>query len=566
MSVKLATDLSKLEAGVLREVDLLLRELKGARATLRVTPDSLLEKELGLGSLERVELLSRLEKRFRVKISESALSEARTPRGVAKAFVHGEVEPSFEREAATYRPSRQAPPEQAQTLAEVLMTRAQAEPDAAHVFMKEDGKPESTLTLGELYSEALTIAGGLSAFGIERDDKVALMLPTSRDFLTSFMGILLAGAVPVPLYPPFSMTGLQEYARRQAGIVANAQARIFITLERGLAVGDVLKTRARSLRDVVTTSELVARSRPVAPAIVGGDRAALIQYTSGSTGDPKGVELTHANLLANIRVIGTTLDIQPSDVGVSWLPLYHDMGLIGAWLAPLYYGIPVSIFSPLAFLARPERWLWTIHARRATISPAPNFAYERCARKIAEEDLEGLDLSSWRVALNGAESIAPETLAAFQRKFSPYGFREESFLPVYGTRRVFPIACVAKAWERPAHRVLRAGAARERGDGIARACGRPIGPSSRERRQGSPRARDPHRRRWWTRSCGGTRGLSHLSRTLRNARLLQDGRRHGCHPPRRRLSRFGRSRVRARRRAFHHRPLPKTSSSAPAVT
>ena len=192
--------------------------------------------------------------------------------------------------------------------------------------MKEDGKPESTLTLGELYSEALTIAGGLSAFGIERDDKVALMLPTSRDFLTSFMGILLAGAVPVPLYPPFSMTGLQEYARRQAGIVANAQARIFITLERGLAVGDVLKTRARSLRDVVTTSELVARSRPVAPAIVGGDRAALIQYTSGSTGDPKGVELTHANLLANIRVIGTTLDIQPSDVGVSWLPAVPRYG------------------------------------------------------------------------------------------------------------------------------------------------------------------------------------------------------------------------------------------------
>ncbi len=434
-SVKPATDVSKLEAGVLREVDLLLRELKGARATLRVTPESLLEKELGLGSLERVELLSRLEKRFRVKVSESALSEALTPRGVAEAFVHGEVEPSVEREAVTYRPSRHAPPEHARTLGEVLMTRARAEPDAPHVFMKEDGKPESTLTLGELYSEALTIAGGLSAFGIERDDKVALMLPTSRDFLTSFMGVLLAGAVPVPLYPPFSpfsIAGLQEYAGRQAGIVANAEALLFITLERGLAVGDVLKARARSLRDVVTTSELVARSRPVAPVIVDRDATALIQYTSGSTGDPKGVELTHANLLANIRVIGTTLDIQPSDVGVSWLPLYHDMGLIGAWLTPLYFGIPVSIFSPLAFLARPERWLWTIHARRATISPAPNFAYERCARKIAEEDLEGLDLSSWRVALNGAEPIAPETLAAFQRKLAPYGFREESFLPVYG--------------------------------------------------------------------------------------------------------------------------------------
>jgi len=429
---KPTTDVSKLEAGVLREVDLLLRELKGARATLRVTPESLLEKELGLGSLERVELLSRLEKRFRVKVSESALSEALTPRGVAEAFVHSEVEPSFEREAVTYRPSRHAPPEQAQTLGEVLMARARAEPDAAHVFMKEDGKPESTLTLGELYSEALTIAGGLSAFGIERDDKVALMLPTSRDFLTSFMGVLLAGAVPVPLYPPFSTAGLQEYARRQAGIIANAEVVLFITLERGLAVGDVLKTHARSLRDVVTTSELVARSQPLAPVNVDADATALIQYTSGSTGDPKGVELTHANLLANIRVIGTTLDIQPSDVGVSWLPLYHDMGLIGAWLAPLYFGMPVSIFSPLAFLARPERWLWTIHARRATISPAPNFAYERCVRKIAEEDLEGLDLSSWRVALNGAEPIAPETLAAFQRKLAPYGFREESFLPVYG--------------------------------------------------------------------------------------------------------------------------------------
>ncbi len=432
MSAKPATDLPELEAGVVREVDLLLRELKGARATLRVTPESLLEKELGLGSLERVELLSRLEKLFRAKVSASALSEALTPREVAEAFIHGEAEPSFEREAVTYRPSRHAPPEQAHTLGEVLVTRARGEPDAVHVFMKEDGKPESTLTLGDLYSEALTIAGGLSASGIGRDDKVALMLPTSRDFLTSFMGVLLAGAVPVPLYPPFSMAGLQEYARRQAGIVANAEVLLFITLERGLAVGDILKTRARSLRDVVTTSELVARSRPVAPAIVDGDATALIQYTSGSTGDPKGVALTHANLLANIRVIGATLEIQPSDVGVSWLPLYHDMGLIGAWLTPLYFGIPVSIFSPLAFLARPERWLWTIHARRATISPAPNFAYERCVRKIAQEDLEGLDLSSWRVALNGAEPIAPETLEGFQRKLAPHGFRKESLLPVYG--------------------------------------------------------------------------------------------------------------------------------------
>ena len=159
---------------------------------------------------------------------------------------------------------------------------------------------------------------------------------------------------------------------------------------------------------------------------------AFLQYTSGSTGNPKGVMLTHANLLANIRAMGQVARVDSSDVFVSWLPLYHDMGLIGAWLASLYYGYPLVIMSPLAFLARPQRWLWAIHRHRGTLAAAPNFAYELCVRKIDDRDLEGLDLSSWRYAFNGAEPVSPETLAGFQQRFAKYGFRAEAMAPVYG--------------------------------------------------------------------------------------------------------------------------------------
>ncbi len=159
---------------------------------------------------------------------------------------------------------------------------------------------------------------------------------------------------------------------------------------------------------------------------------AFIQYTSGSTGQPKGVLLTHANLLANVRAIAAGLGARPDDVGVSWLPLYHDMGLIGSWLFCLVLGLPIDIQSPLSFLARPERWLWALHRRRGTLSAAPNFAYELCVRRIGDQALEGLDLGSWRCALNGAEPVSPDTLERFARRFGPRGFRREALLPVYG--------------------------------------------------------------------------------------------------------------------------------------
>jgi acyl-CoA synthetase (AMP-forming)/AMP-acid ligase II len=242
----------------------------------------------------------------------------------------------------------------------------------------------------------------------------------------------MAGGVPVPIYPPARLDRLEEYAQRQGGDPrrrGGARARHH-RARRGVAA--VLGASVPSLRDVVTVADLAGRGASWAAPEGAGADPAFIQYTSGSTGAPKGVLLTHDNLLANIRAVGEGLDVRPTDVGASWLPLYHDMGLIGTWLFCMHHGIPLALQSPLAFLARPERWLWSIHRHRATLSPAPNFAFELCVRKVPDHALEGLDLSSWRVALNGAEPVSPETIDRFVERFAPYGFRREAMMPVYG--------------------------------------------------------------------------------------------------------------------------------------
>src|SRR5260221_12667180 len=220
---------------------------------------------------------------------------------------------------------------------------------------------------------------------------------------------------------------------------------MLLTFRRAEAVAKLLKPRVRSLENVCDAEKLLVAADNAPPPAPGalpahlsgsrvrkGSDLALLQYTSGSTGDPKGVMLTHANLLANMRAIGEAVQLTSDDVGISWLPLYHDMGLIGAWLTLLHYGTPLCVMSPLAFLTRPERWLQAFHKHRGTIAAAPNFAYELCVRKIADKDIEGLDLSSMRAALNGAAPVNPETLERFAARFARYGFRREAQLPVYG--------------------------------------------------------------------------------------------------------------------------------------
>jgi fatty-acyl-CoA synthase len=452
---------------VIEEIRALLQELGSAGAVAMLSGASHLERDLGLGSLERVELMARLENAFGVRISDQDATQANTPDDLVTAVLNapestpdGLAETAGALAAGTsalrasvrvqqlHRKAEEMGILTAETLVEVLRYRAAHDAERAHLEITEDAEGEDknvTLTFGELHAAAERCAAELARRGVGAGSRVALMLPTSRAFFVSYAGILLAGAIPVPIYPPFRADRIEEYAARQSAILNNAGVVLLLTFRRAEAVAKLLKPRVSSLLAVADAEKLIeaadkapAPSPGVRPAHLSGARArtgndiALLQYTSGSTGDPKGVVLTHANLLANIRAVGEAVQMGPQDAGVSWLPLYHDMGLIGAWLTLLYYGIPLAVMSPIAFLTRPERWLRAIHKHRATMSTAPNFAYELCVRKIADKDLEGLDLSSWRIAMNGAEPVNPGTLERFAARFEKYGFRQEALLPVYG--------------------------------------------------------------------------------------------------------------------------------------
>jgi fatty-acyl-CoA synthase len=444
---------------VLAVVRRLLEELGSQGALPMLNAGSHLDRDLGLGSLERVELLARLETEFGVRLPDRVAAEANTPEDLTRAILGGtsvgaeeESEPSALRASVTaqqlHREAAETGVYSAETLLDVLRYRAAHDAERAHLLITEDTEGEErnlTLTFGELHAAAQRCAAELARRGVPAGGRVALMLPTSRAFFVSYAGILLAGAIPVPIYPPFRADRIEEYAARQSAILNNAEVCLLLTFRRAEAVAHLLKPRVRSLVAVADAEKLIEaadKSPPPAPgalpAHLTGSRArrsndiALLQYTSGSTGDPKGVVLTHANLLANMHAIGEAVQMGPGDVGISWLPLYHDMGLIGAWLTLLHFGVPLAVMSPLAFLTRPERWLWAFHKHRGTIAAAPNFAYELCVRKIAEKNIEGLDLSSWRVAMNGAEPVNPETMDRFTARFARYGFRHESHLPVYG--------------------------------------------------------------------------------------------------------------------------------------
>ena len=421
-------------ARVLEVVRQLARETGGARAERAVSDQASLEREVGLGSLERVELVARLERAFGRPLDDACLA-VDTAAGLARAVLEaapGEPLRLPERDRAIGAAS--AIEMGVPTLCHSLWRRAELDPERVHVFLRGEDKAtlEREISYRRLRDEAAAVAGGLRERGVGSGDTVALMLPTGLDFLRSFLGILLLRAIPVPIYPPLRLDRLEEYASRQSAILRDASVVLLVTIARARPVVSLLKPKVPSLRDVVTADELAASGAPVSGPDGSGSDPAFVQYTSGSTGQPKGVLLTHANLLANIRAIAQGLELAPLDVGVSWLPLYHDMGLIGAWLNCLHNALPLTLLPPTAFLARPERWLWAIHERRATLSVGPNFAYELCARRISDEALAGLDLSSWRVALNGAEPVSPGTLERFARRFERHGFRPGAMTPVYG--------------------------------------------------------------------------------------------------------------------------------------
>jgi 1-acyl-sn-glycerol-3-phosphate acyltransferase len=344
-------------------------------------------------------------------------------------------------------PGESAPPEaaallprHAQTLVDVLDWHAEARGARTHLTLLSEtdaGPCEEPLTYGELRDVAWRVASGLAACGFEPGERIAIMLPTSREFFAAFFGALHAGCVPVPIYPPARRSQLEEHLRRQSRILDNCLATTLVTIAEARPIARLLRMACPSLRRVTSVPELEAAGAaadhandPRPPA--GPQDIAFLQYTSGSTGNPKGVILTHANLLANIRAMGRAIGVRPDDVFVSWLPLYHDMGLIGAWLGSLYFGIRLVVMPPTDFLGRPENWLRAIHRYGATLSAGPNFAYEMCASRIDAARLEGLDLSRWRIAFNGAEPVSAETIAHFAERFAPFGFDPRAQTPVYG--------------------------------------------------------------------------------------------------------------------------------------
>ncbi|MDH5578529.1 MAG: AMP-binding protein, partial [Betaproteobacteria bacterium] len=400
----------------------------------QVALDSSLEKELGLDSLARVELVLRLERTFATSLPEQALATSETPRDLLRFLLSsaGQAPRAADTSVASLSLGTDVrPPLQAQTLTEALEYHVERQPERLTVHLYEEGK-ETPITYRELYNGALGYAARLAEAGLQPGQMVAIMLPTCKEYLYSFYGVLLAGGVPVPLYPPARLTTIEDHMTRHVGILKSAGATIMITIPEAKALAYLLRAQVESLRAVLMPADLQGSGAGFAPVRGKTGDIGFLQYTSGSTGSPKGVVLSHANLLVNVQAMGKAVSANADDVFVSWLPLYHDMGLIGGCFATMFLGFPVVLMSPLAFLSRPGSWMRAIHRHRGTISGGPNFSYELCLRRIADEEMEGIDLSSWRFAFNGAEPVSPETITAFADRFSRWGFRRNSLSPVYG--------------------------------------------------------------------------------------------------------------------------------------
>ncbi len=319
------------------------------------------------------------------------------------------------------------------TLASRLADAARSSGSITFIDAREK---EMKLAHTELFERASHAAAGLAARGIGPADRVAIIAATSPEFFDGFFGAVLAGAIPVPLYPPVRLGRLDEYHERTAAMLDAARVRLVLADQRTLRVLGRTIERARpelgceSLVGIQAGERLVRELDP--------DAIGFIQFSSGTTRAPKPVALSHRQILANVAAIGDAIQAEYPEsedfrhVAASWLPLYHDMGLVGGLFTSLFHGRDLALIPPEHFIARPALWLRAISRHRATISPAPNFAYAVCVERVRDDELEGVDLSSWRVALNGAEPVTPYALERFVARFAAFGLREEALTPVYG--------------------------------------------------------------------------------------------------------------------------------------
>jgi acyl-CoA synthetase (AMP-forming)/AMP-acid ligase II len=352
----------------------------------------------------------------------------------------------------------------ASTLVELLCQKAAHQPDQhAYTFLRQGETEEGRLTYGELDRQARTIAALLQSKGATAKPVLLLHQP-GLAYIAAFFGCLYAGAIAVPAYPPRSTRSMP----RIQAIVADTQASLVLTtsdtltnLQHGFMHVPDLQYLEWIATDTLESSLATEWREPV----LMSDSLAFLQYTSGSTAIPRGVMVTHDNLLHNLGLMHRHCEQTPESHMVCWLPPYHDMGLIGGILFPLYEGFPSTLMSPLAFLQRPFRWLQAISRTRATISVAPNFAYDLCIRKTTPEQRISLDLSLWELAANGAEPVREETLKRFTAAFASCGFHAEAFFPCYGLAEatlmvasgrlaIPPVICTVQRWALEQNRVI----------------------------------------------------------------------------------------------------------------
>jgi fatty-acyl-CoA synthase len=316
-----------------------------------------------------------------------------------------------------------------ETLNEMLAAAAQSGVSLFFVNRKEE---DQEVPMARVREHALSIAADLMGRGVRKGDRVALVLPTSPEFVECFFGVLCAGAIPVPLYPPVRLGRLDEYHRRTAAMLQAVDAALVVTDERIRRFLGVAVQMSSPRLGCVTASGLGGTDS--GEIEVAADDVALIQFSSGTTHDPKPVALTHANLLSNLAAIERYITDEgtPNPLGVTWLPLYHDMGLIGNLLEAFYFPAPLVLLPPELFVTVPAAWLRAISRHRGTLTAAPNFAFGLCLKRIRDDELEGVDLSSWSLSLNGAEAISADVQRRFNERFGRWGFRASSLTPVYG--------------------------------------------------------------------------------------------------------------------------------------
>jgi len=284
-----------------------------------------------------------------------------------------------------------------------------------------------------MWERSRRVAKALIDRGLRRGDRVILMVYSGEDFAACFFGVLIAGGICVPAEPPFFLHKVQTFVDRFSKVVESSGSRFVIAAKGARLVAEGLAAKVACVESVLSPKELIKSPDLVSDSAITNlsDEVAFLQYTSGSTGDPKGIAISHRAVLSNVHAIGDALGAQKNEVTVSWLPLFHDMGLIGCLLTSMYWGTPLVLITPQHFVKSPDVWLKAISKYKGTVSPAPNFAYRLCS-KLPEEKLDGVDLSSWRSAMNGAEAVCSKTISEFESRFAARGFRGESTLPVYG--------------------------------------------------------------------------------------------------------------------------------------